>query len=71
MKNYEAEKLKKIIVQKEQAMIAQIEETDWLRNKLRNHKFTEDDMRESFYAGNNYYDFEPWIEEFKSKKNEK
>ena len=33
MKNYEAEKLKKIIAQKEAAMMRQIEETDRLRNE--------------------------------------
>lgn len=33
MKNYEAEKLKKIIAQKELAMVKQVEETDRLRNE--------------------------------------
>ena len=34
MKNYEAEKLKGIIKAKEQAMIAQVEETDNIRREL-------------------------------------
>ena len=58
MKNYEAEKLKKIIAQKEAAMKLQVEETDRLR-KLR--MYSEEDMRDAFYAGKNYYDFEVWI----------
>lgn len=66
MRNYEAEKLKKIIQRKESAMIEQIKETDRLRNELKLHGFTDENMRDSFYAGKNYYDFDVWFDEFKS-----
>lgn len=66
MKNYEAEKLKKIIAHKELAMIEQVKETDRLRNELKS-MYTFQDMNDAFYAGKNYYYFEPWIEEFKNK----
>lgn len=48
MKNYEAEKLRKIIKAKEDAMIIQIKETDELRKELNRLKssllYSEDDM---------------------------
>lgn len=51
MKNYEAEKLKKIIKAKEEAMVAQVAETDELRKeltKLKSSLFDEDDVK--FFA---------------------
>lgn len=48
MKNYEAEKLRKIIKAKEEAMVIQIKETDELRNELNRLKssllYSEDDL---------------------------
>lgn len=48
MKNYEAEKLKKIIKAKEEAMVAQVAETDALRKELTKLKssllYTEEDV---------------------------
>ena len=48
MKNYEAEKLKKIIKAKEEAMVVQVAETDELRKELTKLKssllFTEDEV---------------------------
>lgn len=67
MKNYEAEKLKKIIKAKEEAMVIQVAETDELRKELTKLKssllFSYQDMNDAFYAGKNYYYFEPWIEQ--------
>ena len=50
MKNYEAEKLKKIIKAKEEAMALQVAETDALRKELTKLKDTFRDSLFSFAA---------------------
>lgn len=75
MKNYEAEKLRKIIKAKEKAMVIQVAETDELRKELNRLKYkmlySYRDMQAAFNAGKLNYEFKPWITQFLKQTNQK